>query len=85
MSIRCCFVIIVMVDTIYSASSCSSLKFPSTFGIVHHVLLQHLDFYLDHTTLFFAHVWGGGGGIYENFISASSCALYIYVRASIFG
>jgi hypothetical protein len=29
----------------------SSLKFLSTFGIVHHVLLQHLDFYLNHATL----------------------------------
>jgi hypothetical protein len=59
MLIRCCFAIIVMVDTIYSASSQSSLKFPPTFGIVHHVLLQHLDFYSNHATLFSAQVWGG--------------------------
>jgi len=52
MLIKCCFVIIVMMDTIYSASSRSSLKFPPTFGIVHHVLLQHLDFYLDHAMIF---------------------------------
>jgi hypothetical protein len=68
----------VMVDTIYFASSRSSFKFPSTFGIVHHVLLKHLDFYPDHATLFRLRL---GGKIHENFISASSCALYIYVHA----
>ncbi len=82
MLIICCFVIIVMVDTIYYASSRNSLKFLPTFGIVHHVLLQHLNFYSDHATLFLAQVWGG---IHENFISASSYALYICVCASIFG
>jgi hypothetical protein len=82
MLIKCCFVIIVMVDTIYSASGRSSFKFPSAFGIVHHVFLQHLDFYSNHATLFPAQVWGG---IHDNFISASSYALYIYVRASLFG
>jgi hypothetical protein len=56
MLIRCCFAIIVMVDTISSTLSQSSLKFPLTFGTVHHVLLQHFDFYLDHATLFLAHV-----------------------------
>jgi len=54
MLIRCCFVIIVMVDTIYSASSRISLKFAPTFGNVHHVLLQHLDFYSNHATLLLA-------------------------------
>jgi len=39
MLIRCCFAIIVMVDTISSTSSRSSLKFSPTFGTVHHVLL----------------------------------------------
>jgi hypothetical protein len=39
MLIRCYFAIIIMVDTIYSASSRSSFKFPSAFGIVHHNLL----------------------------------------------
>jgi hypothetical protein len=82
MLIRCCFVIIVMVDTIYSASSQNSLKFSLTFGTIHYVFLQHLDFYLDHATLILAQV---GGGIHENFILASSCALYIYVHASLFG
>jgi hypothetical protein len=71
-----------MVDTTYSASSQSSLKFSLAFGIVHHFLLQHLDFYSDHATLFSTQVWGG---IHENFISTSSYALYIYVRASLFG
>jgi len=52
MLIRCCFEIIVMVDTIYSTLSRNSLKFSSAFGTVHHVFLQHLDFYLNHTTLF---------------------------------
>jgi hypothetical protein len=33
MLIRCCFAIIVMVDTIYSASGQNSLKFQPTFGI----------------------------------------------------
>jgi hypothetical protein len=70
-----------MVDTIYFASSQNSLKFPSAFDIVHHILLQHLDFYSDHATLFPAQVWGG---IHENFISTSSCTLYIYVGASLF-
>jgi hypothetical protein len=59
MLIKCYFAITVMVDTISSASNQSSLKFPLAFGIVHHVLLQHLDFYSDHTTLFPAQVWGG--------------------------
>jgi hypothetical protein len=76
MLIKCCFAIIVMVNTIYYASSWSSLKFSLAFGIIHHVLLQHLDFYSDHATLFLAQVLGG---IHENFISASSCALYIYI------
>jgi hypothetical protein len=74
--------IIVMVDTIYFASSQSSLKFLPAFGTVHHVLMQHFDFYLDHATFFPAQVLGG---IHENFISASSYALYIYVRASFYG
>ncbi len=82
MLIKCCFAIIAMVDTIFSASNQSSLKFMPAFGIVHHVLLQHLDFYSDHATLFPAQVWGG---IHENFISASSYALYMCVCASIFG
>ncbi len=68
MLIKCCFATTVMVDTISSASSRSSLKFPSAIGTVHHVLLQHLDSYSDHAMLFSAQVWGG---IYENFISAS--------------
>jgi hypothetical protein len=68
MLIRCYFVTTVMVDTISSASNRNSLKFPSAISIVHHVLLQHLDSYSDHATLFPAEVWGG---IHENFISAS--------------
>jgi hypothetical protein len=60
-----------MVDTMFSASNQSSLKFLSAFGIVHHVLLQHFDFYSDHATLFPAQVWWG---IHENFISTSYCA-----------
>ncbi len=52
MLIRCCFVIIVMVDTISSDSSQSSLKFSLAIGTIHHVLLQHLVFYSDHATLF---------------------------------
>jgi hypothetical protein len=56
MLIRCCFAIIVMVDTIYFASTQSSFKFSLAFGTIHHVLLQHLDFYLDHATLFPAQV-----------------------------
>jgi hypothetical protein len=77
-----CFAIILMVDTIYFASSRSSLKFPSTFGIVHCVLLHHLDFYLDHATFFPVQVWGG---IHEFFVSTTSCALYIYVSQPYFG
>jgi hypothetical protein len=48
-----------MVDTIFSASSQSSLKLSPTFSIVHHVFLQHLDF---HAMLFPIQVLGGGGG-----------------------
>jgi hypothetical protein len=59
MLIRCCFVIIVTVDTIYSASSQSSLKFPSEFGTIHHVLQQHLDFYS--TTPRFSRLRSRGG------------------------
>ncbi len=82
MLIRCYFTIIVMVDTIYSASSQNSLKFPPTFGTIHHVLLQHLDFYSNHATLFPAQIQVG---IHEIFILASFCALYTYVHASLFG
>jgi hypothetical protein len=82
MLIRCCFAIIIMVDTIYSTSNQSSFKFPPTFGTVHHVFLQHLDFYSNYATLFLAQVWVG---IHENFISASFCALYIYACAYFFG
>ncbi len=81
MLIRCWFVIIVMVDTIYFASSRSSLKFPPTFGTVHHVFMRHFNFYSDNATFFLAQVLGG---IHENFISASSCALYIYIYVCIF-
>jgi hypothetical protein len=76
MLIRYYSVITIMVDTISSAWSRSSLKFSPTIGIIHHVFLQHLDSYSYHATLFPAQVWGG---INENFISTSFCALYIYV------
>ncbi len=82
MLIRYYFAIIVMVDTIYSTSSRSSFKFPSAFGIVHHVLLQHLDFYLDHATLFSVQVLEGG------YMRISSQLLFvhcIYVHAFLFG
>jgi hypothetical protein len=84
MLIRCCFAIIAMMDTIFFASNQSSLKFLPAFGTIHHVLLQHFDFYSDHATLLPAQVWGG---IHENFISASSCIIYICVCvcASLFG
>jgi isoprenylcysteine carboxyl methyltransferase (ICMT) family protein YpbQ len=59
MLIKCCFAIIVMVDTIFVASSQNSFKFLLAFGTIHHVLMQHLDFYLDHTMFFLAQVWGG--------------------------
>jgi len=52
MLIECYFAINVMVDTIYFASSRSSLKFLPAFSIVHRVLLQHFDFYSDHATFF---------------------------------
>ncbi len=81
MLIKRSFVIIIMVDTIYSTSSQSSFKFPPTFGIVHHVLLQHLDFYSNHAMFFSTQVLGG---IHENFISTSFCALYIYVCVYLF-
>jgi len=70
--IRCYFERVVMVDTIYSTSSWSSFKFPPAFGSVHHVLLQHLDFYSDHATL---SRFKSGEGIHENFISTSFCGI----------
>jgi hypothetical protein len=45
-----------MVDTIYFASSQSSLNISPVFGTIHHIFLQHLDFYSDHATLFPAQV-----------------------------
>jgi hypothetical protein len=39
MLIKCCFAIIVMVDTIYFASNRNSLKFLPALGIVYHVLM----------------------------------------------
>jgi len=76
MLIKCCFAIIIMVDSISSASSQSSLKFSLTIDTVHNVFLQQLDSYSDHAMFFLVRV---SGGIHENFISASSYALYIYV------
>jgi hypothetical protein len=82
MLIRYCFAITVMVDTISSASSRSSLKFPSAIGTAHHALLQHLDSYSDHAMLFLAQVWGG---IHENFILASFVhCIYTCVHAYLF-
>ncbi len=52
MLIRCYFAVTIMVDTISSALNRSSFKFPPTFAIVHHVFLQHLDFYSDHAMFF---------------------------------
>ncbi len=60
---------------------CLKLKFPLVISIICHVFLQHLDFYSDHAMFFPIQVWRG---MHENFILASSCALYIYVRASFF-
>jgi hypothetical protein len=77
MVIKCYFAIIVTMDTIYYASSRNSLKFPSTFGIVHHVLLQHLDFYLNHAMFFLAQVFGGGGDTWEFHLSLLLCIVYI--------
>jgi len=83
MLIRCCFATIIMVDTISSTSSWSSHKFSPAIGIVHHVLLQHLDSYSDHATLFPAQVWGGYTRISSQppFVHC----IYICVRASLFG
>ncbi len=82
MLIICCFAITVMVDTISSASSWSSLKFPPAIGTVHHALLHHLDSYSDHAMLFPAQVWGG---IHENFISTSLVhCIYMCVHAYLF-
>jgi hypothetical protein len=52
MLIKCYFAITVMLNTIFFASSRSSLKFPLTFSIINHVLLQNLDLYLDHAMFF---------------------------------
>jgi len=84
MLIICYFAIIIMVDTISSASSWSSFKFSLTIGIVHHVFLQHLDSYLDHATLFPAQVLGGGYMKISSQPPLVHC-IYIYVRAYLFG
>jgi hypothetical protein len=81
MLIRCCFAIIIMVDTISSASSRSSLKFLPAIGTVHHVLLQHFDSYSDHATFFPAQVWGG----YMRILSQPPLVHYIYMHEFIFG
>jgi hypothetical protein len=80
--IRCCFVIIIMVDTIYFTSSRSSLKYSPTFGTIHYVFLQHLDFYSYHATLFPTQVWGGD--TWEFHLSLLLCIIYIYICACIF-
>ncbi len=77
MLIRCCFVIIVMVDTLYFASSQNPLNFSPAFGIVHHVLLQHLDFYSNHAIIFPAQIVGGD--TWQFHLSLIFCILYIYV------
>jgi hypothetical protein len=59
MLIRSCFAITIMVDTISFTSSQSSFKFSLAIGIVHHVILKHLDSYSDHAMLFPAQVRGG--------------------------
>ncbi len=81
MLIKCCFAITVMVDTISSASSRSSLKFPPVIGTIHHVLLQHLDSYLDHAMLFPTQVQGGDT---REFHLSLTYALYIYLCMHIF-
>jgi len=85
MLIRCCFVTTVMVDTISSTSSRSSLKFPLAIGIVHHVLLQHLDSYLISTQTMPCFSWLRSGGGYMRISSQPHlCIVYIYVHASLF-
>jgi hypothetical protein len=59
MLIRCCFAIIVMVNTMYSASNRSFFKFLHAFDTIHHVSLHHLDFYSDHGTFSQLKFWGG--------------------------
>jgi len=76
MLIRFCFAIIVMVDTIYYAVSRSLLKF--LLALVLFVMFScNTLISINHAMFFQAQVWGG---VHEKFISASSCALYIYVR-----
>jgi hypothetical protein len=83
MLIKCCFAIIVMVDTIFSASNQSSLKFLPAFGTIHHVLLQHLDFYSDHATLdFYSDM---GGDTWEFHLNLLLCIMCVCVCASLFG
>jgi len=65
-----------MVDTIYFPSRRNSFKFLLAFSILHHVLLQHFDFYSDYATLFLAQVWGGG---YMNISSQPPLMHYIYI------
>ncbi len=69
-----------MVDTISFTSSWSSFKFLLAFGTIHHVFLQHLDFYLDHAT-FFPHS-GLGGDTWEFHLNLILCIVYICVCVS---
>jgi hypothetical protein len=71
-----------MVDTIYFASSWNSLKFPLTFGTVHHVFMQHFDFYSDYAMLFPAQVWVD---TWEFHLNILLCIIYMCVCASLFG
>jgi hypothetical protein len=76
MLIKCWFAIIVMVDTIYSASSRSSLKFPLAVSIVHHVPYNTL---ISTQTMPHFSQLRSQGGTWEFHLSLLLCIIYICV------
>jgi hypothetical protein len=81
MLIRCYFAIIIMVATIYFSSSRSSLKFPPTFGIVHHVLLNTLISIQTMPHFFWLGFWGDTWEFHFNLLLY---IIYIYICACIY-
>jgi hypothetical protein len=85
MLIRCYFAIIIMVATIYFSSSRSSLKFPPTFGIVHHVLLNTLISIQTMPHFFWLGFWGDTWEFHFNLLLyIIYIYIYIYICACIY-
>jgi hypothetical protein len=75
MLIRCCFAIIVMVDTISSTSSRNSLKFPSAFGTF--IMFSCNTLIFTQTMPRFSWLKSWGGDTWEFHVSLFLCIVYI--------